>query len=81
MSEESGAARPPRPRRWLGPLGVLLGLIVVLVLAVSIDPGEPFVGFIFLGLLAIPAISGYVLRALLHKTTRAAISSVGTAVG
>ena len=81
MSEEGGAARLPRPRWWLGPLGVLLGLAVVGVLSVSIDPGQPFVGFIFLSLLAIPAISGYALRALIFKPRRAAISSVGTAVG
>ncbi len=81
MNEDSGAARPPRPRWWLGPLGVLLGLAVVGVLALSIDPGQPFVGFIFLSLLAIPAISGYALRALIFRPRRAAISSVGTAVG
>ncbi len=31
MNEDSGAGRPPRPRWWLGPIGVLLGVIFLLL--------------------------------------------------
>ena len=79
-NEESGAARPPRPRWWLGPIGVLLG-VIVLLLAVFLGGLSRFLAVFLISIVAVPAISGYALRTVLSGGRRAALSSIGTAVG
>ncbi len=80
MSEESGVGRPPRPRWWLGPIGVLLG-VIVLLLAVFLGGLSRFPAAFLISIVAVPAILGYALRTILSGGRRAALSSIGTAVG
>ncbi|MFQ5919374.1 MAG: hypothetical protein ACE5I4_04940 [Thermoplasmata archaeon] len=62
---------------WLGPLGVLLGIVIVfLYLFLSAFPGD-----VLFAVLVVPAASGYAFRALMRRTSRATFSSVGTAAG
>ena len=80
MSEESGAARLPRPRWWLGPVGVLLGSVVILLAGIWGGLWR-FPTTILITIVAVPAISGYALRTVLSGGRGVALSSIGTAVG
>ena len=83
MNQRGGDEKgSPRATWWIGPVGVLLGFLIALVVILLLGLLMGFTSELaFLSLGAIPAISGYAFRALLHKTRRAAISSAGTAVG
>ncbi len=70
---------PPRPRWWLGPLGVLLG-VLVLLLAVFGGLWRFRIAFL-ISIVVVPAVVGYALRTVLSGGKRAALSSIGTAVG
>ncbi|MFQ6012556.1 MAG: hypothetical protein ACE5LS_02805 [Thermoplasmata archaeon] len=79
-NEESGAGRPPEPPWWLGPTGVLLGSVVILLAGIWGGLWR-FPATILITIVAAPAISGYALRTVLSGGRRAALSSIGTAVG
>ena len=66
---------------WIGPIGVLMGFVVALVLVLSIDPGQAIPLFFTFSFLVIPATSGYAFRAVMRRSARATFSSIGTAVG
>ncbi len=79
MNEETGAARPPRPPWWLGPIGVLLGSLAAFAILTF---GQAWSSPAVLPLLAfLPALGGYTLRVLRTATAFNLLSSVGTGLG
>ena len=69
----------PRATWWLGPVGVLLGVLALLLAAFGGLSGFPRVFAI--AIVMVPAVSGYSLRIVRLGGRRAALSSIGTAVG
>ena len=83
MNQNAGGEEgPPRSTWWLGPVGVLIGfsIALIVILAITSRPGAS-AAFLFFILFVIPAVSGYAFRALMRRTARATFSSLGTAVG